>query len=499
MNRGELSLKMSRRPKTFAVLLLVAMFLMTQVAVAGAAVSWNSLGTVRINGSVSGTVYEPSTTGNVYATVYANVVDTVTNYVYTSSTPVVTAQYIYDAGQTFYVRMANYTGLTIGRQYKVVLNVYSATTAAGINLANAPQNSESGAFTLFGTDSSSSSGGGGGGSSPTTTTTTTTTTPNTTVTPTITAPVSAAIDAAKGGTLTAGGITVNVPAGAISGNGTLTATPVTDLSKTPVGTVFKLGSTVVDIVLSGATLTGTLEINLNYDKAALANVPADQIGISYWNEARGGWVYVGGKVDTATGKVTVGVNHLTKFAVIANPNLKIPADINGNWAFDSIKRLLGMGVVSGYTDGSFKPGNNVTRAEFAKIMVDAMGWKKEASPSLKFADSAQIGDWAKGYVATAVYKGIIAGYSDNTFKPSNQITRAEIATMVVKALGKAPAGTPAFSDASSIPAWAQGYVAVAAQEGIVAGYSDKTFKAGNNATRAEAAKMTTNLLTNLKI
>lgn len=493
MNRGELFLKMSRRPKTFLVLLLVAMFLMTQVAVAGAAWNvdwgtWNS-GSRSSGSPITGTVYGTTYT-LVYASVGGNIINspswlapsangaalsipvsslssggkTLSLTVYESDLQTTvgvtpdTAQYVYD-------------NLTYNNQYY--------TQGLGVSLAYVPM--------TFSISSSGDPGGPSGG------------TPTPTPPPTVTAPSSATIDAAKGGSVTSGGITVNVPAGALSGNGTISVTPVTDLSKTPVGTLFKIGSTVVDIVITGATLTGTLTITLDYDKAALANVPAEQIGIYYWNEARGGWVFVGGKVDAATGKVSVDVNHLTKFAIMANPNLKIPADIKDNWAFESIKRLLGMGVVSGYTDGTYKPGNNITRAEFAKIMVDALGFKPATAPSLKFADAAQIGDWAKGYVATAVEKGLIAGYSDNTFKPANQITRAEIATIVVKALGKTAAGTPVFADASSIPAWAQGYVAVAAKEGIVAGYSDNTFKAGNNATRAEAAKMTTNMLTNLKI
>ena len=465
------------------------MFLMTQVAVAGASWyvdwgTWNSGNQSRSN-TISGTVYTTSTNAIVYAKVDGATLNTPA-WITSGQALSIPLTYVASGVKTLSLTVyengsASFTGATCTTSQYVYENISRVVTdwVGGEAYSNLT-------FTI----PTNNNGGGGGGSSTTTTTTTTTT---------VTAPASGAVTAAAGGTVTAAGITVTVPAGALSGDGTLSITPVTDLSKTPVGTLFKLGSTVVEITITGATLTGTLDISLNYDTAALANVPADQIGISYWNEARGAWIYVGGTVDTATGKVTVTVNHLTKFAVIANPNLKIPADIQGNWAYDSIKRLLGMGVVAGYTDGSYKPGNNVTRAEFAKIMVDAMGWKAETAPSLKFADASLIGDWAKGYVATAVSKGLIAGYSDNTFKPANQITRAEIATIVVKALGKTAEGTSAFTDASSIPAWAQGYVATAVKEGIVAGYSDKTFKAGNNATRAEAAKMTTNMLTNLKI
>lgn len=483
MNRGELSLKMSRKPKTFLVLLLVAMFLMTQVAVAGAwYVDWGTWQTSRTAGStISGTIYNVNTNAKVYAQINGVVVNSPT--LITSGN-----QFSFSVGSTAGTKNVslivyeNNGALTSTSSY-----VYENITRLNTDPAWVGVTYNA---LLFSIPDQSSPGPSGSPSS------TDSTTP---VTPTVPTSASGAVTAAAGGTITADGITVSVPAGALSGDGNLSVTPVTDLTSTPVTTGLTLGSTVVDIILSGATLNGTVDITLNYDTAALAGVPAEQIGVYYWNPNRAGWLYCGGTADTASGKVTVGVNHFTKFAVMANKNLKIPTDITGNWAYDSIKRLLGMGVVSGYTDGTYKPGNNITRAEFAKIMVDALGWKATAAPSLKFADAAQIGDWAKGYVATAVEKGLIAGYSDNTFKPANQITRAEIATIVVKALGKTAEGTPVFADASGIPAWAQGYVAVAAKEGIVAGYSDKTFKAGNNATRAEAAKMATNMLTNLKI
>lgn len=131
MNRGELSLKMSRKPKTFLVLLLVSAFLMTQVAMAGAAtVNWNPLSTLYTNSTVSGTIY-----GTAYGTAYAYVKDMVYNEdSKTLSTPVFsTAQYIYN-GKPFNFNMAAFTGLTLNRQYQVGLVVYEAGTADTVYL-----------------------------------------------------------------------------------------------------------------------------------------------------------------------------------------------------------------------------------------------------------------------------------------------------------------------------------------------------------------------------
>ncbi|KPV55771.1 hypothetical protein QJ48_31460, partial [Paenibacillus sp. A3] len=123
-----------------------------------------------------------------------------------------------------------------------------------------------------------------------------------------------------------------------------------------------------------------------------------------------------------------------------------------------------------------------------------------------FADDPQIPGWAKSGVAAAVKAGLIHGYEENGrtwFKADQTITRAEMSVMIANALTsggfKSVNQTKAFQDAASIPAWAEASVNASVSAGIVSGYEDQTFRAGQTVTRAEAATMIYKLLDALKL
>lgn len=113
------------------------------------------------------------------------------------------------------------------------------------------------------------------------------------------------------------------------------------------------------------------------------------------------------------------------------------SDISQNANKDAILKLNYAGVLKGYTDGTFKPDKEVTRAEFAKIAVLAMGYTDEQANLLKgttvFKD-LPASHWATGYINLAVSQGIIKGYPDGTFKPNNNVKIAEALTVYVQGL-----------------------------------------------------------------
>ncbi|GIP30809.1 Ig-like domain-containing protein [Paenibacillus sp. J2TS4] len=163
-------------------------------------------------------------------------------------------------------------------------------------------------------------------------------------------------------------------------------------------------------------------------------------------------------------------------------------DIAGHWAKSNIKRAAAKGIVSGYPDGTFRPNHPVTRAEFTVMLFGALQLEEEGS-TLTFTDQDQIGIWAKQTVAKAVKAGIVSGYGDGSFRPNAQITRAEMAVMIARAL-KLPlnANTVAgFTDDESIPQWAKGAVEAIRGIGIVDGRGGNRFVPNEKATRAEAA------------
>lgn len=165
-----------------------------------------------------------------------------------------------------------------------------------------------------------------------------------------------------------------------------------------------------------------------------------------------------------------------------------PFDIANHWAKDSVLKLMDKKIIEGYPDGSVKPDANVTRAEMAVIVVKALGLKPEANPVLTFADKNDIPDWAAGYIKVAVDKKILVGYEDNTFRPSKNLSREEMVVIVMKAFEVAASEGKEldFSDADQIGDWSKAYVAGAVDKGFVKGYTDNTFKPKKDVTRAEA-------------
>ena len=191
------------------------------------------------------------------------------------------------------------------------------------------------------------------------------------------------------------------------------------------------------------------------------------------------------KTEAGTdGGETSGNNGNNNGSTNASPKF---TDIDNSWAKAAIERAVSLKLVNGYSDGSFKPNQEINRAEFTAILVRAM--KLEAAKGeVKFTDANKIQGWAKEYIQQAVEAGILTGYNDNTFRPSGDITRTEAAVMVVKALGLELVSEEelTFTDAAKIPAYARAYVATAVKHGLVTGYSNNTFGPTKVATRADA-------------
>jgi hypothetical protein len=285
---------------------------------------------------------------------------------------------------------------------------------------------------------------------------------------------------------------IEIPAGALAGTAAVevkiekVATP----PAAPKG--FKLAGGVYEFSVDGKysyNFNKEVTIKLGYDPEAVSE--GETPAIHYYDEVQSRWVNIGGTVSGAS--VVVQVDHFTKFAVMAavKEQEQTLTDITGHWAYEMINKLVGMGCISGYPDGTFKPDNTITRAEFAVVLVKAFGLENKGGAV--FNDTA--GHWAEGYIETAASNGIVNGYDGGAFGPDDLITREQLAVMLVRAAELTPVAEEIrFADSGSISAWAVEGLTTAVGYGIIKGYPDQTVRPGGSATRAEAVTVIVNTL-----
>lgn len=180
-------------------------------------------------------------------------------------------------------------------------------------------------------------------------------------------------------------------------------------------------------------------------------------------------------------------------------NMTTFTDISGHWAKEAIEKAAKLGFVNGYEDGSFRPQGLVTRSEFAVILARALHLPVN-DKQLTFSDLDSIPQWASTSISATVKAGIVTGYEDNTFRSDQRITRAEITTMIVRALGLSLDTTrnSTFADADDIPAWAKTYITAASEAKLVQGRDGNLFAPNDQATRAEAVTLILSMLNNKK-
>lgn len=169
-------------------------------------------------------------------------------------------------------------------------------------------------------------------------------------------------------------------------------------------------------------------------------------------------------------------------------------DISGHWAEQTIAKWQANGKISGYTDGSFRPDKIITRAEFLRLLNNTIQTSFTAHTDTTFSDVTK-NDWFYADVAQATNKKITTGFSDGTFRPNQPITRAEAAMMIctAKQLKQNETASNRFTD--NIPAWAKGAVGAVVDAGYLSGYQDGTFGANKGMTRAEAVSALERMIT----
>jgi len=169
------------------------------------------------------------------------------------------------------------------------------------------------------------------------------------------------------------------------------------------------------------------------------------------------------------------------------------SDINGHWAQKDMQTLSGLGIMKGYTDGTFKPNNSITKAEYITLLNRTFGLTAMQSVS---ASDLSVSKW----YYTEIQKAAAAGYLftfGGKVKPDEKLTREEAAAMFGRLL-RLPTSNAAtsFSDNASISSWAKPYIPAVAAAKIISGYPDGSFHPTETITRAEVCRVLMNVCGN---
>ena len=161
-----------------------------------------------------------------------------------------------------------------------------------------------------------------------------------------------------------------------------------------------------------------------------------------------------------------------------------------HWACEYIKSMSSKKLVSGYSDGTFKPDKDITRAEFIKIIVEAFGLLDE-NAKVDFYDMDESA-WYYKYVASAVKAGVVTGYENNCIGGNDRLTRENMAVIIYRAAKNKLSGkemAAVFSDSDKISDYAKEAVSSLCVDGIMNGMGNNTFNPKGNATRAMVVKV----------
>lgn len=182
----------------------------------------------------------------------------------------------------------------------------------------------------------------------------------------------------------------------------------------------------------------------------------------------------------------------TKEEEIVKPEKFTYTDMtDDHWAYEAVNALSQKGVINGFEDGSFAPDKEVTREQFVKMLAEAFGITS-ATEENSFAD-VEAGRWSESYIAVAASNGIVSGIGDGKFAPESVVTRQDAAVMLKRICDKygiiLDGSAKAFADASEISDYATESVALLSGAGVIAGFEDGSFRPTNALTRAQAAKI----------
>lgn len=156
-------------------------------------------------------------------------------------------------------------------------------------------------------------------------------------------------------------------------------------------------------------------------------------------------------------------------------------DVHGTTHAEAIRRVAAAGITTGFPDGTFRPGAAVTRAQMATFLVRALDLRSGSAPGFRDV----VGSVHEDAVRAVAAAGITTGYRDGTFRPGADVTRGQMASFLSRALELEPSPSRPFTDARG--STHEAAIAAVAAAGITQGFDDGTFRPGDRVTRGQMA------------
>jgi len=168
-------------------------------------------------------------------------------------------------------------------------------------------------------------------------------------------------------------------------------------------------------------------------------------------------------------------------------------DIDGHWAKEDLNKWVEKGILLGYQDGTIKPDNNITRAEFVTLINNVFGFYELSQEQFADVDNTK---WYSAEILKARAAGYITGYENNIFMPDNYITRQEAVVILAKVFEIQSSNNyiSNFKDGNSVKEYAKQSVSALFEKGYIKGYNDGTFRPDNHITRAETIKILSEII-----
>ncbi|HEY9634398.1 MAG TPA: S-layer homology domain-containing protein [Coleofasciculaceae cyanobacterium] len=241
----------------------------------------------------------------------------------------------------------------------------------------------------------------------------------------------------------------------------------------------------------GLLVTGNARPDLGSSQDPAGNILRDNGQVDLQNGTSLTLVSVGNQLNPAQVKGSIVLGSAQVPAPVMGPAEF--SDLGGHWAAAFIQGLVTRGLIRGFPDGTFKPEASITRAEYAAIVAKAFDLPRQRGTGTgMFADvSGEF--WASGAIAQAASMGFISGFPDGTFRPQHYLTRVQALVSVVSGLGLRggnPDLLVFYSDRAQIPSYSTEAVATATQRRLVVNYPQPNeLEPMRNITRAEVAAL----------